>query len=101
MGDYFFKPHSWLEEEIFKQQMQGFVAPMKGVVKVKKTLVERLREERDELEKKIDAIKEFNNSINVDYLNKEDRDLLIAQENAMVTYHEILQIRIRRLKGEN
>lgn len=73
---------------------------MKGVVEVKKSLIDRLREERTELEERIEKIKKFNNSENFEYLEKEDRDLLITQENAMVTYHQILQMRIKRINKE-
>lgn len=71
-----------------------------GEKTMKKSLIERLRQERSELEEKIEKIKKFNNSENFEYLDKEDRDLLIAQENAMVTYHQILQMRIKKRNKE-
>jgi hypothetical protein len=66
----------------------------------KKNLVQRLYEERDELETKITKLKEFVSSEAFEYLSLEDRDLLRAQENAMVTYHSILNIRIKHIKKE-
>lgn len=72
----------------------------KGEETMKKSLIERLRQERDELEEKITKIKSFNNSESFEYLDKEDQDLLIAQENAMVTYHSILQMRIKKRNKE-
>ena len=77
-----------------------FEQPTEGVITMKKSLIERLRQERDELEEKIVKIKKFNNSESFEYLDKEDRDLLIAQENAMVTYHQILQMRIKKRNKE-
>ena len=65
-----------------------------------KSLRERMYEERTELEGKIIKLKSFRQSEAFEYLSLEDRDLLIAQENAMVTYYEILNIRYRKLKGE-
>ena len=72
----------------------------KGEETMKKSLIERLRQERDELEEKITKIKSFNNSESFEYLDKEDQDLLIAQENAMVTYHSILQMRLKKRNKE-
>lgn len=91
--------------KIFTKNYRGYVPtiftePTEGVITMKKSLIERLRQERDELEEKIVKIKKFNNSESFEYLDKEDRDLLIAQENAMVTYHQILQIRIKKRNKE-
>ena len=66
----------------------------------KKSLLERLRDERNELGEKIEKLKSFRESEAYDYLPLLDKHLLTAQENAMVTYHEILGMRINSIKKE-
>lgn len=62
--------------------------------------IDRMYNEIGDLSDKIMKLKKFREGEVFDSLPREDRDLLIAQENAMVTYHEILNIRYRKLKGE-
>lgn len=108
MSRYFYDNLWWLDKEENYKYYQGLLnringainTEYKGVIKMKISLIERIRQERDELEEKIEKIKEFNNSESFEYLDKEDRDLLIAQENAMVTYHQILQMRIKKRNKE-
>ena len=62
---------------------------------IEELVIEKLKEERSELENKIHKLKMFIYSgdkfLKLDCIT---RGLLISQENAMVTYHEILNTRI-------
>ena len=106
MSRYFYDNLWWVDKERNYDYYQSLLNRIKtgtwseGEKTMNKSLIERLRQERDELEEKIVKIKKFNNSESFEYLDKEDRDLLIAQENAMVTYHQILQMRIKKRNKE-
>ncbi len=107
MSRYFYENLWWVDKERNYDYYQSLLNRInnamswtEGEKTMKKSLIQRLRQERYELEEKIIKIKEFNNSESFEYLDKEDRDLLIAQENAMVTYHQILQMRIKKRNKE-
>ncbi len=66
---------------------------------MKKTWQDRLVKESDKLGKKLDKLTEFiggDKDSPFCKLNEAKRDLLVAQHSAMHTYHNILDIRMKR-----
>ena len=56
----------------------------------------RLIVEARDLKEKLDKLRAFNNGENTDNISKEDKQLLLDQQDIMKKYHDILETRLAR-----